>query len=556
MQDKNKYFGVMLDMSRNGVMKVEEVKKYATLISKMGYNMLQLYMEDIYEIEGEPYFGYLRGRYTQKELKEIVEYCESIGVEVVPCIQTLAHLENALRWKVYDGIVDAVGILLAENERTYEFIERMVKSLRECFTSKHIHIGMDEAFMLGLGRYLELHGYQDRIEILRKHLDRVMQITKKYDFKPLMWSDMFFRLANNGQYYPEQPQLPEEVVKIIPKDLGIVYWDYFTNDKEYYKKMMKAHLQAGDNVWFAGGAWTWAGFASGNSLAIETMMLAMQAASECGINNILLTLWGDFGRECSYYSVLPALFTIRKAYDGITDVDQIRKEFKEIVGEDYDAMMNLDIPNYVGGNKCVMSNICKHMFYSDPFLGFLDSTVVPRVEEEYKAHAKTLLKGVKGSQFAYLFEMLSALCDVMSIKYSLGVRTRKVYKEKNREKLTILVDDYTKVLEYLEIFYERFKSFWDKECKPNGFEVHDIRIGGLKQRIMHCRQRLVGYLNGTIDEIPELDEEILDYHGRGKEFSAKRITETDNLYYTDYNAYRDRPPYLTSWSGIAGITTI
>ena len=90
--------------------------------------------------------------------------------------------------------------------------------------------------MLGLGRYLELHGYQDRIEILRKHLDRVMQITKKYDFKPLMWSDMFFRLANNGQYYPEQPQLPEEVVKIIPKDLGIVYWDYFTNDKEYYKK--------------------------------------------------------------------------------------------------------------------------------------------------------------------------------------------------------------------------------------------------------------------------------------------------------------------------------
>ena len=81
-------------------------------------------------------------------------------------------------------------------------------------------------------------------------------------------------------------------------------------------------------------------------------------------------------------------------------------------------------------------------------------------------------------------------------------------------------------------------------------------MGGLKQRIMHCRQRLVDYLNGTIDEIPELDEEILDYHGRGKGFSAKRITETDNLYYTDYNAYKDRPPYLTGWSGIAGITTI
>ena len=41
------YFGAMLDMSRNGVMKPEEVKKYALLLKKMGYNMLQLYMEDV-----------------------------------------------------------------------------------------------------------------------------------------------------------------------------------------------------------------------------------------------------------------------------------------------------------------------------------------------------------------------------------------------------------------------------------------------------------------------------------------------------------------------------
>ena len=52
-----KRFGVMLDMSRNGVMKVEEVKNYASIISKMGYNTLQLYMEDVYEVDGQPYFG-------------------------------------------------------------------------------------------------------------------------------------------------------------------------------------------------------------------------------------------------------------------------------------------------------------------------------------------------------------------------------------------------------------------------------------------------------------------------------------------------------------------
>ena len=38
-----KYFGVMLDMSRNGVMKVEKVKEYVDYLVKIGYNMIQLY---------------------------------------------------------------------------------------------------------------------------------------------------------------------------------------------------------------------------------------------------------------------------------------------------------------------------------------------------------------------------------------------------------------------------------------------------------------------------------------------------------------------------------
>ena len=54
--------GVMLDCSRNAVMTVDELKRYITVLNKMGYNQFQLYTENTYEIEGEPYFGYHRGR--------------------------------------------------------------------------------------------------------------------------------------------------------------------------------------------------------------------------------------------------------------------------------------------------------------------------------------------------------------------------------------------------------------------------------------------------------------------------------------------------------------
>ena len=49
-----KHFGVMLDCSRNGVMKPEAVKRMIDCLQKMGYNALELYTEDTFEVEGEP----------------------------------------------------------------------------------------------------------------------------------------------------------------------------------------------------------------------------------------------------------------------------------------------------------------------------------------------------------------------------------------------------------------------------------------------------------------------------------------------------------------------
>ena len=61
----------MADCSRNAVLQVDTVKQLIRILSMLGYNELQLYMEDTYEVDNEPMFGYLRGRYTKAELKEM-----------------------------------------------------------------------------------------------------------------------------------------------------------------------------------------------------------------------------------------------------------------------------------------------------------------------------------------------------------------------------------------------------------------------------------------------------------------------------------------------------
>lgn len=70
-------FGTMLDCSRNAVPNLHTLKKWVDLTASLGYNTLLLYTEDTYEVPDEPYFGYMRGRYSQAELRELDAYAKN-----------------------------------------------------------------------------------------------------------------------------------------------------------------------------------------------------------------------------------------------------------------------------------------------------------------------------------------------------------------------------------------------------------------------------------------------------------------------------------------------
>ena len=92
------------------------------------------------------------------------------------------------------------------------------------------------------------------------------------------------------------------------------------------------------------------------------------------------------------------------------------------------------------------------------------------------------------------------------------------------------------VLKYLNKFYAAFRYQWYKENKPYGFEVQDARLGGLMQRLKNARQILKDYVNGKLDQIPELEEEVLsvvcDEKMNGKGVDARTVKEviTANVY--------------------------
>ena len=508
-------FGVMLDCSRNGVLNVPTVKRMINCLEKMGYNALELYTEDTYELPNEPYFGYLRGRYTSVEIKEIDAYAKAHGVELIPCIQTLGHFSALVKNSAYNDIIDTADILLIDEEKTYEFLDKIFATLAENFSSRKINIGMDEAHTVGLGKYLDRHGYVNRFELLLRHLKRVCNIAEKYGFKPHMWSDMFFRLVSNGEYYNKDAIFSKDILQCVPENVALAFWDYYHDDPELYDGMFDKHFEFNREVWFAGGVWTWYGPAPLSTLSLRYMQPAIRSAIKKGVKNMMFTMWGDNGKECSFFTQLHILYELRQNALGNFDKQSIKDGFYKLFGVSYDDFMLLELPNVITPERVDEDATAKMLLYSDLFMGISDKLLQSLPSIPYSDYAIRTEKAIaRSGEFKYLFENSLVLCKLLSVKAELGIETRNAYRKGDKVELASLINDYNLLCDYVEDFHGTLYQAWIKENKPQGWEVHDSRLGGLIMRIKTCAKRLQDYIDGNIDEILELEEELLSPYRR------------------------------------------
>ncbi|MBN2301464.1 MAG: beta-N-acetylhexosaminidase, partial [Lentisphaerae bacterium] len=293
--------GIMLDCSRNAVMTVEHLKLWLNRLFLLGYNMVMLYTEDTYAIPGEPWFGYQRGAYTKQEIKAIDDYASILGIEIIPCIQTLGHLEKILRHQAYKQIKDTQSVMMVGEPATYALIEKMIKFWKSACRTKRIHIGMDETWDLGLGHYLYKNGYKDGFHLFNEHLARVIKICRKHGLKPMIWSDMYFRLGSKTMnYYDPETTIPRNVVKQIPKETDLVYWDYYHTNKEFYLDWISRHRKLGKEPLVASGIRTSNKYWYDHRLTAKRASACLKACREAKVKELFFTQWGDNGAYCDH----------------------------------------------------------------------------------------------------------------------------------------------------------------------------------------------------------------------------------------------------------------
>ncbi|MFD1411433.1 beta-N-acetylhexosaminidase [Lapidilactobacillus gannanensis] len=522
--DEQPHFDVMvamLDVARNGVPTVAMVKTYLRRIASMGYNELWLYLEDLFEVPEEPYFGRQRGRYSQVELHEIALYGDSLGVKVVPAIQTLAHVRNVLKWDAFHDIKDTDDTLLVNAPATRKFLKHLLQAASAPFTTNKIHVGMDEAYQLGRGLYIDKNGhYTDQQELIQDQLKLVVQLSEELGLKPYMWSDMWFTIASpkHEMYDPEVHFSPEFKAQL--PEVGQVYWDYYHQDEQTYLDRFAQHFELSDNVVFAGGIWTWGSLMPNQSKMLATVDAGLKAAQKSGVKQVVATMWFDDGAETpigtSWYGL--QAFASYQYHDQVSR-KVIDHDFELTQDEAPDFYLQLDkFDNFVKGANVECDNVSKLVLYEDFLLQRYEQNLATVDVEKNWLYLE-----------ANLGEFRLRADDQLMVQYYQKLASVLINKHRALKAVAALRDKQAGVLagqraiaslqlfeKDLTAFNQLSRQLWHQQRRGNGYEIIDVRLGGQLSRCQTVIWRIQEWQAGR-DDLAELHEPLLpmDKHNNG-----------------------------------------
>ncbi len=516
--------GIMLDVSRNAVLRPETLRLYLRKMALMGFDLAMLYTEDTFELPGYPYFGYLRGRYSQEELRSLDDYAFALGIELCPSIQTLAHLNRALHWPAMEHLKDTEEVLMVGDEKVYDFIEAMLREGSRPYRSRRVHIGMDEAHFLGLGNYLRRNGYKNPFSIMQSHLTRVNEILQRLGLEAMMSSDMYFRLGSPTGGYYDCPGIDPDVAANAPKNISLVYWDYYHEDEADYDRMLEMHRRLDAPVIYSGGIWTWTGPAPHYGKTIASGISGLRSAKRAGVDFVLATMWGDNGAEANLFTGLYGLqLWAEFNYGGDYQEEVVRRRFQDVTGIDPDFFLHLTDFNQLPGVKdwsVRPVNASKFLLYQDPLVPLFEADLkdvdaashyneLAELYQDYRQSASSA--GPLSALTGLMLDFYRQLAHTLSLKCRWHQEAGTAVRQGRREQAPPLAALARETAGQLTALRDIWCAFWNAANKPYGFEILDLRVSGMAGRMETAARAMDEWGAGHIETIAPLAETPLPY---------------------------------------------
>ncbi len=306
--------GVLLDISRDKIPTMRSLRATIDWLASVKINEIQLYMEHTFAYRRHRQVWRRASPLTAAEVRELDAYCRDRSIELVPCQNTLGHMERWLKHPRYAPLAEATGpwrspfgdvrttrsTLNPTDRRSLALVRALLDELIPCFSSRRVNVNCDEPFELGQGRSAAICRRRGVERVFVDYVGALRRIVSRHRRWMMCWADV---LSNH----------PRALGK-MPRDITLLEWGYEADHP--YMHRCKAIARAGFEFYVCPGTSSWCSFSGRTTNALTNLRVAARAAIEHGAAGYLLTDWGDFGhRQYWPVSKAPILFGASAAWN-------------------------------------------------------------------------------------------------------------------------------------------------------------------------------------------------------------------------------------------------
>ena len=305
--------GVMLDISRGRVPKLETLLQLTAHLADLKINEFQLYTEHTFAYRNYEAVWRDWGALTGEEILKLDAHCRRLGIELVPNQNSFGHLrywleypplmklaETSRAWPDQGGAFWRRPATLAPtNPGTLPFLRGLYDELLPHFTSSRFNVGCDETWDLGRGQSKEQCDRYGKGKVYLDFLKRIYRECKSRRKKMQFWGDIIL-------HYPE-------LVKELPKDAVALNWGY--EAKHPFDREGAIFAKSGIPYYVCPGTSTWMTLIGRHDNAFANLNEAARAGRKHGAIGYLNTDWGDGGHpQPLAVSYLPFILGAAKSW--------------------------------------------------------------------------------------------------------------------------------------------------------------------------------------------------------------------------------------------------
>ncbi len=307
--------GVMLDISRGRVPKLETLLDLAEQLADFKINELQLYTEHTFACRRYKSVWQSWGALTGGEIRRLDARCRELGIDLVPNQNSFGHLRYFLEHPRFKKLAevprpyaDAGGefvrhpsTLAPNHPGTLPFLRGLYDELLPNFSSRLFNVGCDETWDLGRGQSQKLCERIGKGRVYFDFLKKIHREVFRRGKRMMFWGDIILKypglireLASFG--VPPSGGARDKFSR--PPEGGTpgliaLNWGYEANHP--FEKEAARFAKAKIPFYVCPGTSTWQTLIGRHDNALANLRAAARAGKKFGARGYLITDWGDGG---------------------------------------------------------------------------------------------------------------------------------------------------------------------------------------------------------------------------------------------------------------------